>query len=59
MPGSVAQATGRGLAKVLGIQLADPKDGYDDNVTRGESILSIETSNTFVEGAPTSAEWLP
>lgn len=57
MPGA-ASAVGHGLAKVLGIQLEDPGRGTDDGVTRGESIQSTQTAETFVEGPPTSAEWL-
>ncbi|OTB02124.1 hypothetical protein M426DRAFT_206167 [Hypoxylon sp. CI-4A] len=43
------------LAKVLGIKLEDPDT---DNVTRGESVFSTHTADSFVEQQPTSAEWL-
>ncbi|KAF3063795.1 Sulfate permease 2 [Daldinia childiae] len=43
------------LAKVLGIKLEDPDV---DNVTRGESVFSTHTADSFVEQQPTSAEWL-
>ncbi|OTA92064.1 hypothetical protein M434DRAFT_75217 [Hypoxylon sp. CO27-5] len=43
------------LAKVLGIRLEDPDT---DNVTRGESVFSTQTADSFVEQQPTSAEWL-
>ncbi|KAI0116835.1 sulfate permease [Daldinia grandis] len=43
------------LAKVLGIKLEDPDI---DNVTRGESVFSTHTADSFVEQQPTSAEWL-
>ncbi|KND90233.1 Sulfate permease 2 [Tolypocladium ophioglossoides CBS 100239] len=49
---------GHSLAKVLGIKLEDPDKGHQDDVTRGESILSMQTSDSFVEGPPTTAEWL-
>ena len=46
---------GRGLAKVLGIQV-DYRN--ETGVTRGESVFSVQTSDSFVEDEPTSAEWL-
>lgn len=49
---------GHSLAAVLGIKLEDPDQGHKDDVTRGESILSIQTGDSFVEGPPTTAEWL-
>lgn len=45
---------GHGLAKALGITLENP----DDDVTRGESVFSVETADTFIEQPPTTAEWL-
>ncbi len=45
---------GHGLAKVLGITLETP----EDDVTRGESVFSVETADTFIEQPPTTAEWL-
>ncbi|KAH0544472.1 hypothetical protein FGG08_001369 [Glutinoglossum americanum] len=51
-----ATKIGHGLAKALGIKLNDriPKE----DVTRGESVISVATANTFVEEEPTSAEWI-
>ncbi|KAK5990927.1 Sulfate permease 2 [Cladobotryum mycophilum] len=55
---------GHGLAKVLGIKLETYHNGSvrdqddDDPVTRGESITSDRTAESFVEGPPTTAEWL-
>ncbi|POR36374.1 Sulfate permease 2 [Tolypocladium paradoxum] len=49
---------GHSLAKALSIKLEDPDQGHKDDVTRGESVLSIQTSDTFVEGPPTTLEWL-
>lgn len=46
---------GQNLAKVLGIKLEDPDV---DNVTRGESVFSTHTADSFVELQPTSGEWL-
>lgn len=48
---------GHGLAKVLGIKLDAPESARDD-VTRGESVFSIQTTDSFVEEQPTSVEWL-
>ena len=56
MPG-VATTVGHGLAKVLGIKIEDTNP-QKDTVTRGESVLSVQTSDTFFEGPPTTAEWL-
>lgn len=57
MPGA-ASAVGHGLARVLGIKLEDTSRAFNDDVTRGESIMSVQTADTFVDGAPTSSEWL-
>lgn len=57
MPG-YASAAGHGLAKVLGIKLEDQNSSSQDYVTRGESILSRQTSHSFFESVPTSSEWL-
>lgn len=48
---------GHGLAKALGIKLQKPEP-YPDGVTRGESVLSVQTTDTFVEEPPTTAEFL-
>lgn len=45
---------GHSLAKVLGITL----DASDEDVTRGESVFSVESAGTFIEQPPTTAEWL-
>jgi solute carrier family 26 (sodium-independent sulfate anion transporter), member 11 len=47
---------GHYVAKGLGIKL-HPKDPYHDPVTRGESIVSIGTSDTFVEEQPSTADF--
>lgn len=57
MPGYAA-AAGHGLAKVLGIKLEDQNSSSQDDVTRGESIMSRQTSHSFFESVPTSSEWL-
>ncbi|KAI8961861.1 sulfate permease [Daldinia sp. FL1419] len=52
---SSSRKAGQTLAKVLGIKLEDPDT---DNVTRGESVFSTNTADSFIEQQPTSAEWL-
>jgi sodium-independent sulfate anion transporter 11 len=49
--------TGHILAKALGIKLQYRKEIPDD-LSRGESVFSIQTADTFVEDQPTSAEWV-
>lgn len=48
---------GRVLAKVLGIRLEE-SESTRDAVTRGESVMSTQTSDSFFEGPPTSLEWI-
>jgi sodium-independent sulfate anion transporter 11 len=52
----LATKVGHGLAKVLGIKLSSSDTG--EEVTRGESVFSVTTADTFVEEIPTSKEWL-
>jgi sodium-independent sulfate anion transporter 11 len=49
-----ATTLGHTLAKALGIKL----DSQNDDVTRGESILSFDTADTYVESEPTAGDWL-
>ncbi|KJZ77866.1 hypothetical protein HIM_02503 [Hirsutella minnesotensis 3608] len=53
-----ATRAGHALARVLGIKLESPSQDIDDFVTRGESVSSSDSRDSFVEGPPTSAEWL-
>lgn len=55
---STATKVGHGLAKVLGIKLQyrDPQ-GLDD-ISRGESVYSVSSADTFVEQEPTTWEWI-
>ncbi|OLN94352.1 Sulfate permease 2-like protein 2 [Colletotrichum chlorophyti] len=46
---------GHGLAKVLGIKLDRPEN---EEILRGESVFSVQSSDTFVEEEPTTIEWL-
>ena len=50
-----ATKVGHGLAKVLGIKLQYRDQGH---LSRGESVFSTSTDDTFVEREPTSGEWL-
>src|SRR3569833_313763 len=54
---STSTKIGHALAKGLGIKLENPEP-YQDEVTRGESVLSVQTADTFVEQPPTTAEYL-
>ena len=53
MPGAGSKI-GHGLAKVLGIKLDRPEN---EEMLRGESVFSVQSSDTFVEEEPTTAEW--
>src|SRR5947208_2126587 len=52
-----ASTIGHTAAKLLGIKLQG-KEPIGDELTRGESIFSIQTSDTFIEEQPTSLEWI-
>ena len=54
---ATATRIGHGLAKVLGIKL-NYRNPTGDELTRGESAFSQSTAETFVEGEPTSWEWI-
>lgn len=49
---------GHGLAKVLGIKLHYRNETGSDRVTRGESVFSVSSADTYVEDEPTAAEWI-
>ena len=50
---------GHGLAKVLGIKLnyRNPT-GEEEKISRGESVFSASTADTYVEEEPTAWEWV-
>ena len=48
---------GHGLAKVLGIKL-DYRKGAQPPISRGESVFSIASADSYTETEPTSGEWL-
>ncbi|KHN95334.1 sulfate permease [Metarhizium album ARSEF 1941] len=54
---SFATKTGHALAKILGIRLEHPNEDATENGLRGESII-IQSSDSFIEGAPTTSQWL-
>lgn len=49
---------GHGLAKVLGIDLHYRNETGSDRITRGESVFSVGSADTYVEDEPTALEWL-
>jgi sodium-independent sulfate anion transporter 11 len=51
---STTTKVGHGLAKVLGIKL----DQNSDPTTRGESVFSVSSADTYVETEPTIWEWI-
>ncbi|KNG46475.1 sulfate permease 2 [Stemphylium lycopersici] len=55
---STANKVGQGLAKVLGIDLHYRNETGSERVTRGESVFTIDSADTYVEGEPTAREWL-
>ena len=59
MSQSTTTKIGHGLAKVLGIKLHYRNEGgTKEDLTRGESVFSVSSADTYVEGEPTTAEWL-
>lgn len=55
---TTATKVGHGLAKVLGIDLHYRNETGSDRITRGESVFSIDSADTYVEKEPTTIEWL-
>ena len=55
---NTATKVGHGLAKFLGIKLQYRDPTGEENLTRGESVFSVSTADTFVEQEPTSLEWI-
>lgn len=58
MSSEMATKVGHGLAKVLGIKLQYRNPTGQEALTRGESVFSVSTADTFVEEEPTSLEWI-
>jgi solute carrier family 26 (sodium-independent sulfate anion transporter), member 11 len=59
-PTTTPTKVGHALAKALAIKLPyrDPLNAHADSVTRGESVFSTGTADTYVEPEPTTAEWI-
>ncbi|KAF2682793.1 sulfate permease-like protein [Lentithecium fluviatile CBS 122367] len=55
---STSTKIGHGLAKILGINLHYRHETGSERVTRGESVFSINSADTYVEEEPTAIEWL-
>ncbi|KAL8903320.1 MAG: hypothetical protein Q9207_004008 [Kuettlingeria erythrocarpa] len=49
---------GHGLAKALGIKLQYRNPQGADDISRGESVFSVSSADSFVEKEPTSWEWI-
>ena len=58
MAESTSTKTGHALAKVLGIKLNYRTPYPDLAVSRGESVFSVDSADTYVEEEPTVAEWI-
>lgn len=52
-----ATKIGHGLAKALGIKLQYRDPTGQSNITRGESVYSVSSADTFVEEEPSTLEW--
>ena len=56
---STSTKVGHGLAKVLGIKLDYRSEtGSRPTITRGESVFSVNTADSYIEEEPTAAEWV-
>ena len=58
MAPSTSAKIGHGLAKVLGIKL-DYRDAITkEDLSRGESVFSVSSADTYVEEEPSVVQWL-
>lgn len=55
---STSTKVGHGLAKVLGIKLDTNTSTGPSKVTRGESVFSVDSSDSYLEEEPTALEWI-
>ncbi|CAK4034108.1 sulfate permease [Lecanosticta acicola] len=55
---STSTKVGHGLAKVLGIKLDQPNGPGPSNTTGGDSVFSIDSSDSYWEEEPTALEWI-
>ena len=58
MAESTSTKIGHTLAKILGIKLDYRTPHSDLAVSRGESVFSVDSADTYVEEEPTVAEWI-
>lgn len=58
MSSTTASKAGHALAKVLGIKLQYRNPTGQEDLTRGESVFSGSTADTYVEEEPTALEWI-
>lgn len=54
---STSTKVGHALAKVLGIKL-QYRNEFQEEIRRGESVISVQTADTYVEEEPRSIEWV-
>jgi sodium-independent sulfate anion transporter 11 len=55
---TTATKVGHGVAKALGIDLHYRNETGSDRITRGESVFSIDSADSYVEHEPTAWEWI-
>jgi len=55
---STSTKVGHFLAKILGIKLGERDHDIQEELSRGESVFSVQTANTYVEEPPTVQEFL-
>lgn len=55
---SASSKVGHGLAKVLGIKLDYRNETAATKLTRGESVFSVDSSDSYLEEEPTALEWI-
>ncbi|KAH8733080.1 sulfate permease-like protein [Phaeosphaeriaceae sp. PMI808] len=55
---STATKVGHGLSRVLGIDLHYRNETGSDRITRGESVFSIDSADSYVEDEPTAWGWV-
>ena len=57
MASNTSTKIGHGLAKVLGIKL-NYRNPTGDDLSRGESVFSNSTGDTYVEEEPRAIDWI-
>ena len=58
MSSSTTNKIGHGLAKLLGIKLHYRNPTGQEPITRGESVFSVSSADTYVEKEASSLEWI-